>query len=104
MQKIADSEEYKMPATIDDPTILDEIETALKGIEIALGVESGSLLRIPPNADGSTPTAAEIGADAARPQPGGRRSKGLERNLRARRSAFDAARAGGCAGRVHGRG
>ena len=35
MQKIADSEEYRMPATIDDPTILDEIETALKGIGYA---------------------------------------------------------------------
>ncbi len=30
MQKIADSEEYKMPATIDDPAILDEITVALK--------------------------------------------------------------------------
>ena len=29
MRKIADSEEYKMPATIDDPSILDEIEGAL---------------------------------------------------------------------------
>ena len=35
MQKIADSEEYRMPATIDDPTILDEIETALKGVGYA---------------------------------------------------------------------
>ncbi|MDV7142404.1 propionyl-CoA synthetase [Tropicimonas sp. TH_r6] len=31
MQKIADSEEFKMPATIDDPVILDEITVALKG-------------------------------------------------------------------------
>ena len=30
MQKIADSEEWKMPATIDDPAILDEITEALK--------------------------------------------------------------------------
>ncbi len=30
MQKIADREEWKMPATIDDPAILDEIATALK--------------------------------------------------------------------------
>ncbi len=29
MKKIADSQEYKMPATIDDPTILDEITEAL---------------------------------------------------------------------------
>ena len=30
MRKIADKEEYKMPATIDDPTILDEIKESLK--------------------------------------------------------------------------
>ena len=30
MRKIADGEEWKMPATIDDPAILDEITTALK--------------------------------------------------------------------------
>jgi propionyl-CoA synthetase len=30
MRKIADREEWKMPATIDDPMILDEITTALK--------------------------------------------------------------------------
>ncbi len=32
MVKIADGEEYKMPATIDDPAILDEITHALSGI------------------------------------------------------------------------
>jgi len=32
MAKIADGVEYKMPATIDDPAILDEITVALKGI------------------------------------------------------------------------
>jgi len=31
MQKIADSEDYRMPATIDDPVILDEIADVLKG-------------------------------------------------------------------------
>ncbi|WP_275041519.1 MULTISPECIES: hypothetical protein [unclassified Mesorhizobium] len=31
MQKIADKEEWTMPATIDDPVILDEITAALKG-------------------------------------------------------------------------
>jgi propionyl-CoA synthetase len=31
MKKIADGEEWTMPATIDDPVILDEIGTALKG-------------------------------------------------------------------------
>ncbi len=29
MQKIADKEEWQMPATIDDPAILDEIQTSL---------------------------------------------------------------------------
>lgn len=35
MQKIADAEDYKMPATIDDPIILDEIEGALKTVGYA---------------------------------------------------------------------
>ncbi|MBJ6371027.1 propionate-CoA ligase PrpE [Sedimentitalea arenosa] len=35
MIKIADSEEFKMPATIDDPAILDEIKTALQTIGYA---------------------------------------------------------------------
>ncbi|SLN53659.1 Acetyl-coenzyme A synthetase [Roseovarius albus] len=35
MVKIADSEEFKMPATIDDPAILDEIRDALKTIGYA---------------------------------------------------------------------
>ncbi len=29
MRKIADNEEYRMPSTIDDPTVLDEIEEAI---------------------------------------------------------------------------
>ena len=32
MARIADGEEFKMPATIDDPAILDEIRTALAGL------------------------------------------------------------------------
>ena len=32
MQKIADGEDYKLPATIDDPEILGEITTSLKDI------------------------------------------------------------------------
>ncbi|RJL05025.1 propionyl-CoA synthetase [Paracoccus siganidrum] len=32
MAKIADGEEYRMPATIDDPAILDEIAAALAGL------------------------------------------------------------------------
>ncbi|WP_425099545.1 propionate-CoA ligase PrpE [Tropicibacter sp. S64] len=37
MVKIADSEAYKLPATIDDPAILDEIRTALQGLGYAKG-------------------------------------------------------------------
>jgi propionyl-CoA synthetase len=32
IQKIADNKEWKMPATIDDPQILDEITEALAGM------------------------------------------------------------------------
>ncbi|MEJ2158805.1 MAG: hypothetical protein P8X96_26040, partial [Desulfobacteraceae bacterium] len=35
IQKIADNKAWKMPATIDDPTILDEMEEALQGIGLA---------------------------------------------------------------------
>jgi len=35
MVKLADGEAFKMPATIDDPAILDEIRTALQGIGLA---------------------------------------------------------------------
>ena len=35
MQKIADNEEWRMPATIDDPAILDEIADALRGVGYA---------------------------------------------------------------------
>lgn len=35
MQKIADSKEWKLPATIDDPVILDEIRQVLQGIGYA---------------------------------------------------------------------
>jgi propionyl-CoA synthetase len=37
MQKIADSEQYKMPATIDDPLILDEIAETLRRLGYAKG-------------------------------------------------------------------
>ncbi|PKQ13068.1 MAG: propionyl-CoA synthetase [Alphaproteobacteria bacterium HGW-Alphaproteobacteria-1] len=37
MVKIADGLEFKMPATIDDPAILDEIRGALQGIGLAKG-------------------------------------------------------------------
>jgi len=35
MRRIADGEEYKMPATIDDPAILGEIEERLRGVGYA---------------------------------------------------------------------
>ena len=35
MVRIADGEEFKMPATIDDPVIIDEITEALQGIGLA---------------------------------------------------------------------
>ena len=35
MVKIADQQEFKVPATIDDPAILDEITEALKAIGYA---------------------------------------------------------------------
>ena len=34
MQKIADAEDWKMPATIDDPLILDEITGALNNRQL----------------------------------------------------------------------
>ncbi|MEO0677826.1 MAG: propionyl-CoA synthetase [Pseudomonadota bacterium] len=37
MAKIADAEPYKMPATIDDPAILDEIRDAVQGLGYAKG-------------------------------------------------------------------
>ncbi len=37
MAKIADNEDFKMPATIDDPAVLDEIRTALQKIGLAGG-------------------------------------------------------------------
>jgi propionyl-CoA synthetase len=35
MRKIADSEDYSLPSTIDDPAILGEIEEALKKVGYA---------------------------------------------------------------------
>jgi propionyl-CoA synthetase len=35
MRKIADSEEYNMPATIEDPAVLEEIQGALGTIGFA---------------------------------------------------------------------
>jgi propionyl-CoA synthetase len=37
MVKIADGTEWSMPATIDDPTIMAEIEKALQGLGYAKG-------------------------------------------------------------------
>ena len=38
MVKIADGQEFKMPATIDDPTILDEIRSAVEELGYPLAV------------------------------------------------------------------
>ena len=35
MKKIADRDAWSMPATIDDPAVLDEIASALKGRGLA---------------------------------------------------------------------
>ena len=37
MRKIADGESYAVPATIDDPAILDEITEGLKSLGYAAG-------------------------------------------------------------------
>jgi propionyl-CoA synthetase len=41
MQKMADSQAFKTPATIDDPAVLGEIEDALKGLGYAQGAGPG---------------------------------------------------------------
>jgi propionyl-CoA synthetase len=43
MQKIADGQDYKLPATIDDPAILPEIAEALGGVGYAKPAVSRSL-------------------------------------------------------------
>jgi propionyl-CoA synthetase len=40
IQKIADNKDYKVPATIDDPTILGEMEEALTGIGLGKARQS----------------------------------------------------------------
>ena len=35
MRRIADGEEYRFPATIEDPDVLPEIEEALRGLGYA---------------------------------------------------------------------
>jgi len=42
MQKIADNQDFKMPATIDDPAILDEIEESLESVGYAKARKEGS--------------------------------------------------------------
>ncbi len=41
MRRIADGEEWQMPATIDDPSVLDEIAAALQGVGYAGGGAAG---------------------------------------------------------------
>ena len=36
MQKIADQQEWNLPATIDDPAVLEEIEQAIRGRGIGI--------------------------------------------------------------------
>ena len=45
MKKIADGEEWAMPATIDDPAILDEIGEALRGRGVAAPRVSAARVR-----------------------------------------------------------
>ena len=49
MKKIADGDEWKMPATIDDPAVLDEIGAALKekgvGVFVTPRVNSQNIIR-----------------------------------------------------------
>jgi propionyl-CoA synthetase len=45
MRKIADREEWRMPATIDDPAILDEITAALLGAGLLPAAETGTPTR-----------------------------------------------------------
>ena len=40
MRRIADGEEYRMPATIDDPAILEEMHDALRGAGYAVAEAS----------------------------------------------------------------
>ena len=42
LRRIADTEPYEVPATIDDPAILDEVKVALQGLGYASGVSSAS--------------------------------------------------------------
>ncbi|MCS5603603.1 MAG: hypothetical protein NZ734_15560, partial [Paracoccus sp.] len=42
MARIADGEDVGTPATIDDPAILDEIATALRGLGLGLGLGRGA--------------------------------------------------------------
>ena len=41
MRQIADGEPWKMPATIDDPTILDEITEVMRGHGVVKGAAPG---------------------------------------------------------------
>jgi propionyl-CoA synthetase len=43
IQKIADNKDYNVPATIDDPTILGEMEDALNGIGLQLQLGSNTI-------------------------------------------------------------
>ena len=57
MKKIADGEQWTMPATIDDPAILDEIGTALKGKGVG-GLALSARCSTGANGRSHTPTAS----------------------------------------------
>ena len=42
MRRIADGEDYPLPATIDDPVVLAEIESALKKVGYGLADEKST--------------------------------------------------------------
>ena len=59
MAKIADSETFKMPATIDDPAILDELRASAPGDRLRQGTRCGEV----------RPTGGRAGGKAVRPVP-----------------------------------
>ena len=54
MVKLADGQEFKMPATIDDPVIIDEITEALQGIGLARRDPRFRTVPVRPRAPGRT--------------------------------------------------
>ena len=61
MRKIADSKEFTVPATIDDPTILDEIAESLKTVGLAGAWTDAAGRPDPGDSDGAPALAARRG-------------------------------------------